>query len=38
MIVPQLTVVADTESEAIECSGNCHARRHPKVLLEHVKE
>ena len=25
------------ESETRGCSGNCQARRHPKVLLEHIK-
>ena len=40
-IVPQLSVVADmtgvgrAKSETRRCNRNCHACRHPKVLLEH---
>ena len=29
--------VGRAKSEARRCSGNCHARRHPKVLLEHAE-
>jgi hypothetical protein len=40
-VVPQLSVVAQVgraESETRRCSGNCHARRHPKVLLDHIED
>ena len=31
------TLVGQAKSETRRCSGNCHARRHPRVLREHVK-
>ena len=30
--------VGEAKSETRRCSGNCHARRHPKALLEHVED